>query len=415
MQGSIPTKLTLTRWAQLMGMHPLHIMQVRLNSNDTDPHCSHIYFKYAWQTADHVGRDEIIEAIAESEAKIEAALGYHLAPTWEVDEWRPTTRYYKSELVNVFASDPRGYRNTIKANWGYFISGGIEAKTLIDAAAPIVYTDSNSDNYDETATVTVVTDVTDPREIAIYYPGKGADDRWEIRPTEVSISGGNAVITFRRELVVVEDLIEAFNIEGGEAIGSDDNDFLEEVDVYRHWNDPSTQVSFLWEPLAGSNCASCFGAGCASCAFATQTGCLVLRTEPRQSVLAFHPADWDAEEEEFTSAGWGVGREPDLARLYYYSGWQDKRLRYNNRMDPNWERAVAYMAAALLDRPPCDCAKGDWIKWRQDLTIVAGDEDGLPRFRDPQGNLDNPFGTRRGEVYAWRKVKSLIIGQAVLV
>lgn len=416
-RASTPTKLPLDTWARIFGLHPLHFNQVRLEGQE-DTICNHIYFQHEWQTADHVSREEIARAIAEAEDKIESALGYHLKPSWEVDEWRPTTRPYRPEHVNYNSSDVRGYKQTVKANWGYLISGGIEAKDLVDAGASIVYTDIDSDGYDETATVIVATVAVDPNEIAIFYPGEDGEDSWEIRPTNVVISGGNATITFRRELVVVPEKLELFDIEGAEAIGETDADFLDEVDVYRRYNDPQTQASFLWEPFAAGWCSACNGSGCSICAYTTQTGCLITRGDPRQGIVGFSPASWNSDDNTFDSEGWTLNRMPDIVRLYYYSGWRNKCQRYISRMDPEWERTVAYMAASLLDRPACDCAKGDWSRWRQDLTLMAGDADGNPIYRDPSGLmgqsvLDNPFGSRMGEVYAWRKVRNLQVAQAV--
>lgn len=414
-RASTRTKLPLTVWAKLFGMHPLHFNQVRLVDN---PHCDHIMFQYEWQAADHVGREEIAQAIAEAETRIENALRYRLAPGWEVDEWHPTHRPFNSAMVNLNSADSRGYNQTVRANWGYMISGGREAKDLVSAEANIVYTDVDGDNYFEKATVTVATVAQDKNEIAVFYPGHSGDDAWEIRPINVVISGGTVTITFRREECVIEDLLEAYDIEGGEALGTDDDAFLTEVDVYRRYNDPQTQASFLWEPMANGWCAVCNGSGCASCAYSAQTGCLIVRGDPRQSIIAYHPAEWDSVENEFTNHSWDVSRQPDIVRLYYYAGWRNKSQEYVSRMDPQWERAVAYMAAAQLDRPPCDCAKGNWNKWREDLTLVSGDEDGKAYYREPGGIfgksiLDNPFGSRRGEIYAWRKVAPLIIGTSV--
>lgn len=410
--ASIYTKLPLDTFFKYMGFHPLHANQVVFGDQT---HCDNVVFQHEWQTADKVSREEIAQAIAEAESKIENALKYRLAPAWEVDEWRQTSRPRQPEFVRFDAGDVRGYPSTVHANWGYFITGGIEAKTLIDADAAIVYTDEDSDGYFETATVSVVTSVTDKNEIAAYYPGKDGANIWEIRPTRVAISGGVATITFRRELAVNPDLFEVLDIEGAEATGTDNADFLTTVDVYRHWNDPSTQASFLWGPLASGGCG-CSGDGCASCAFSTGTGCLQTVYDPRQSILSLASADWDVDTQQFNRIGWPFTRAADIVRLYYRSGWRDKSLDFSFRMDPQWERTVAYMAAALLERPPCDCVKGTWQRWRQDLTLTEGSSDGgigLGYFRQPQGNIDNPFGTTRGEVNAWRRVKDKIIAEPV--
>lgn len=417
MVASTKTKLSLSAWAKIFGMHPLHFNQVRL---DTNLHCDQILFQHEWQTADHVSREEIARAIAEAESNIELYLGYRLTPTWEVDEWRETIKPFRPEMVSYNGHDVRGFLNTVRANWGYMISGGVEAKTLIDADAAITYSDEDGDGYFETATVTVSTTVQDINEICVFYPGRDGDDGWEIRPIEVVINAGTATITFRRELAVISSKLDAFDIEGAEAIGTEDEDFLEEVDVYRRYNDPQTQVTMMWEPPAGGLCGTCGGSGCSSCSYSVQTGCLLLRGDPRQSILAYHPAEWDEDELEFTSTSWSVSRQPDIVRLYYYAGWRNKSQRYVSRMSPEWERIVAYYAASLLDRPPCDCSKGNWAYWRQDLTLITGDEDGRPVFRDPSGLLgnsiqDNPFGSRRGAVNAWRHVSKMLRGQAVLV
>lgn len=402
-RASTVTKLPLATWFQYMGIHPLHAMQVRLA--DVDVHCNDVYFQHEWQTADHVSREEIARAIAEAESKLEDALGYRLAPTWEVDEWHLTQRPFKPEMFNRNGADIRGLKQIVQSDWGWLISGGIEAKELLGASVAIAYTDNDGDGYNETATVVVATTAVDKNEINIYYPGKSGDDSWEIRPTEVAIAAGNATITFRRELVVVEEKLETFDIEGQEAIGTVDADFLSTVDVYRRYNDPQTQASFLWEPLA-IGCSACNGDGCSTCAYQTQAGCLILRSDQRNSVVGYSPGHWDNDLDIFVSDPWAVARLPEIIRLYYYSGYRNKRAKYVNRLDEGWARVITYMSAALLDRPPCDCGADVWRRYRQDLSMDSGDEDGIPIFRTPSGILDNPFGTRRGEVDAWRRISS---------
>jgi len=412
------TKLPLSEWARMLGLHPLHFEQVRLPTTNNFG-CSDIYFQNGYQTADHVSREDIAIAIAEAESKIEGALGYRLCPTWEVDEWHMTTRPHQSDLFNINSADIRGLKSTVQADWGWMISGGIKSTELIEAAAGITYSDPKSTGYDELATVVVATTVVDKNEIHVYYPGHAGDEAWEIRPIEVVIAAGNATITFKRELAVIEEKIETFETEDKEAIYDEDTDFLDEVDVYRVYNDPQTQVSFLWEPFANV-CGVCGGSGCSTCAYTTQGGCLILRSNPRQSIVGFSPGTWDNDNDVFVSGTWSIGRMPEITRLYYYSGWRDKSAKYVSRMPERWGRAVAYYAASLLDRPPCECSANVWGKWRQDLTLISGDEDGRPYFREPggertsrgsgTGKTENPFGTTRGALNAWRMVSQNQIG-----
>jgi len=396
------TKLSIDRWAELIGIHPLHFNQTIIPTMPPTV-CSAVWVQHPWQDVDRIGREDLALAIRLAEDDIERELKSRLLPSWEIDEWRPTERIFRPELFNLSSTDIRGFHQIATARWMNFITGGIQAKTLVEANSPIVYSDANADGYDETATVTATVDFVDSCEVYIYYPGKAGDDAWEIRPTTVDIDvvTSIATIVFRRELVVLEDLMEAFDVNAVD--GTNDSNFLTTVDVYRKYNDPQRQVQFLWEARAG--CLNCNGTGCAECAYNTQEGCLVVRGDPRLSMVSYHPATWNADTLEFDSDCWSVQREPDILRLWYYAGIRDKSLSCNTRrMSPNWERAVAFYAASLLDRPLCECNNvSAWVKhWRRDLAI--GGEGSEERTSVDEDLLGNPFGTRRGAVFAWQQV-----------
>ncbi len=419
------TKLPLDRWARLMGIHPAHFNGVYYDRSPST--CAMPWLQWPWQTADRVGREEVAQAIAQAEADIEAQLGYRLLPAWETDEWRPTVRPYHPELVNLSVTDARGFGQVAFANWGYLVSGGVRAKSPpLEEDAAIAYTDEDGDGYEEIATVgPVPVDVgQDPCEIRIYYPFSNAmihaqcEDKWEIRPIDVTVVGAAATIRFRREQAVLPEYTADYfppaddshlrGVDGAPA--TPEVYFLEAVDVCRVYNDPQTQVTMMWEPF-GSGCA-CGGTGCQLCAYTTQTGCLIARDDPRHSIVVYKPGTWNADDEAFDSASWTVGREPNLVRLYYYAGWRNKGLACPRvQMDGNWERVVAYYAATLLDRPLCACDNvKSWTDyWQQDLAINTAEQS----RREPMEMLDNPFGTTRGAIYAWKRVKDKMSGKAV--
>ncbi len=392
------TKLPLARWAQIMGINPLHFEQVQLATFPPSV-CGQPWLQHAWQDADRIGREDLAIAIRDAEDEIERELKARLMPSWEVDEWNPTVRAFRPELINLTAGDIRGFSQIAQLKWMHLVTGGIEAKELVGAGEAIVYSDENGDSYNETATVTRAVTFTDPCEVAIFYPGKAGDEVWEIRPIEVSIAAGIATITFRRELAVLEDLMEQFDPSGLE--GEDDANFLTTVDVYRHYNDPQRQVQFLWEPF-NTSCPSCTGTGCAACGYSTQEGCLMAREDPRLSIVSYHPATWNTTDLDFDAVAYAVGRQPDLLRLWYYAGLRDptRSCSYRN-MPQEWERVVAYFAAAKLDRPLCECNNvGAFTEhWRKDLSI-RGEEDQFVS----DITLENPFGTQRGAVHAWQRV-----------
>lgn len=416
-RASTPTKLPLDEWAKLIGIDPLHFNQV--NIKDTPQAvCDSTWFQHDWQASERVGREAVARAIREAEDDIERLLGFRLLPSWETDEWRQSIRPYRPELVNINARDVRGYQSALRAKWGYFVSGGVRATTLLDADAAIVYTDADGDGYDETATVTVaVPSGTAACEVRAFFPGESEITEWEIRPVTVTVAGLVATLVFRRELCVLPDLTETYPV--GAAIkpsavdGMVDANFLTTVDVYRVYNDPQTQATFLWEQI-GSECG-CGDATCVVCQYNSQTGCLILRSEPRLSMVAYHPATWDADDAQFTVESLAVQRVPDIVRLWYYAGYQDQQMTCpRTQMAREWARVVAIYAASILDRPLCDCKMvAEAIRrWQKDLAFIGG-ADELSEYNITAGDLNNPLGTRAGAVHAWKRITRMGADSAI--
>lgn len=394
--SSVRTKLPLATWAKILGIHPLHFEQVAFTPGNRSPAvCDAGLLQYDWQQADQVSRSQIAQAIADAEFMIESVLGYRLAPSWEIDEWQMSAQPYQRELVNYNGRAIPIFRSGTPTRWKDFISGGVEARSLIEADAPIVWSDADGDGDDDTGTITTtVTAGTSACELELYYPGHSGDPGYQIRPVTASVSGTTATITFKRELAVLESILEAFTPSAAE--WTDDADFLAEVDVYRHYNDPSTQVTLMWEP--SGICGACDGVGCEACAYAVQTGCLFLRSTPRTSFVAWTPATWDADAESFTAASLAQGRGPDLLRLYYYAGHRDRALSCpTTTMSDEWARVVTYLSLALIDRPACQCTSDVWDYWR--------DIEDLGKSNAAIKEALNPFGVMRGARYAWQRVK----------
>lgn len=397
------THLSIYEWARIMQVNPLHVMGVQIPN--VDQGCSPAWFRWNWQNSGRISREDVYTAIARAEADIEHVLGYRLLPTWEVDEWRPMPRPTNPRLFNIYGTDARGGALGTTARWGHFVSGGIRSKELVSAGAAVTYASTRPPvDYENEATVTVATVALDEGEICVYYPGKGGDDHWQIRPVQVVIESGVATIHFQREQAVIEDREDAMMM-GGEAnngvglrptLGTDDANFLTTVDVYRVYNDPQQQVSMLWDGSPGCGCDG--ESTCGVCGYGVQAGCITLQGDPRLSMLRFHAADWDADEHDFTSTSLLNGRSPDIARLYYYAGLRDKTLGTPNvTMAPDWARIVAHYATALLTRDPCSCFRGTLDRWRFDMSDKT-----VERISDK--DMASPFGLTRGALVAWRAV-----------
>lgn len=427
--ASTKTLLPLDTFAKIIGISPLFFNQVELDLDDptdraamqADPLCGFPIPQYDWQTGAGgcMSRDEIARTIADAETMLTEWLGYKPGVDWIVDDHVTYPRPANPNVYNMFGATPRGQWAQVRANFGYVQMGGVEAKTLIQAAAAVVYTDTNSDGYFETATIQVNTTVTAADEIAVYYPGHSGDAAWQVRPITVSIAGGVATIVCRREQLVIEDILEAFVAQA--ANGVDNNDFLPTVDVYRRYNDPSSQVSLRWQAggWAGfcANCGDVDDGTCVACGSTIQAGCMAVQNS-RLGLVAVQPATWDAVNGRFSLSYFGQCRAPDNLRLSYRAGAIDSSLPSPLiTVPPVWARAISYLALSMMDRPLCACEsiRAYTARWSEDLAASSQTQSGgTQTFNLYNDLLNNPFGTTRGAIYAWRLVQRNRLGEAAI-
>lgn len=398
------TKLPLDRWARIMGVNPLHFNQVQLTGAGGGPNlqkgtCSQAWFQHDYQDVDRVGREQVAAAIREAEDRIEAALHWRLMPAWEASEWATLPKPYRPELWNLTMTDVRGMPIAVEPAWHKLITPGIRAVAAVGAGVAIAWSDVDGDGYDETGTVIVnVAAGTQAHEIVVVYPGEAATTDWQIRPITVALAGAVATITFRRELAVLPELLEEF---GASAVdGLVDASFLGTVDVWRVYNDPSTQAVLQWEPGAACDCSN--GQTCPTCEIATQAACMTVRGTLETGRWALQPATWVEASSSFTPATLLNCRAADSVRLNYQAG--DRTGPDLLTMAPKWERAVALFAASLLERNPCDCNADWWRMWREDLANYGG-QDQENHFTISDVDLGCPWGTRRGALHAWKAVR----------
>jgi len=404
-RATTPTWLSLDRWAQILGINPLHFSQL-FSSVIPASNCSDAWTQFAYQNPNYTSREDIAQAIRDAEMKIASELGYFLLPDWVVDERRQTVRPARPELFSRSSVNVRGLAKSIETDWGYVISGGQRAQVLIDDSVAVTVSDVDGDGYDERAVATVATAVTSPCEIRAFLPGQAGSFAYEIRPITVTIAAGVATITFNRWQLVIPELQDRLDAEQPDQRidGDADASYETTIDVYRVWNDPQSQANLLWE-REPSGCSNCNGSGCAECSFSTQTGCLAVRNE-RLGELTYRPATWDSVDEQFDTAEFAVCRDPEQLRVWYYAGWQSTDPRVSCprvQLDPYWEKAIVYLSAALLDRELCSCNNVEKFveHWREDLSRTGSEVS----YQISEADLLNPFGPSRGGVYAWRQVQ----------
>src|SRR3990172_8866390 len=128
---STPTLLPLYRFAQIVGLHPLHFMGVDANIGSAESRvCIEPIFQYTWQHSDAISREELALAIFEAEREIANELGYWPLPTWQAQERQLVPRGYGERLAAT-SRDIAGDIMSVNADYGHIISGGRRVKTLI--------------------------------------------------------------------------------------------------------------------------------------------------------------------------------------------------------------------------------------------------------------------------------------------
>ena len=393
-----------------MGLDPIHFAQGFSILRPLGNACEDIWFQYDWQDGDKVSRDQIARHIADAERDIADACSYWPAPTWVEDERHPYIA--PADVAKVGKGyGTRGLFKTIQLDRGYLISGGVRATDLLGTES---YTteDADGDGYDEWAifTVTVTDDqaaALDTCEVHAFFKvydaadadntrtdpsSTGADETWRIRPIRTTLSGTTLTIRIYRWDLFRPNLQDTLS---AEQIDADDVDnYVDEVTFYRVYNDPSDQVLFGWANEV-SGCDS------PACAWATQTGCLKV-SNTRNAQATVQPSTWDADDEEFDRACWSESTEPQLVWINYYAGYRPEGTLPCDLLDNWWARTIAWLATARMDIKLCTCSNVsetvDWLRMDARVTVPGRAITVTP------DDISNPFGSRRGEIWAWRRV-----------
>jgi hypothetical protein len=361
---------------------------------------------------DRVAREDLALAIAQAERDIADQLKWWPAPIWIEQEVHMYPRYHRPEFYNIGGHNVRGQNKSVTTHYGKIIAPGQRALTELTPAV-LAFTDEDGDGFSETATVTVATTETDPCNIKVYFDGRNGAPEWEIRPARTkTIAGGTFTATFWAWQLIDPDLWEEIpTIVDFEAINLDLAVYESAVDVYIEYNDTTaTSAVFYWEPQPSttSTCGLCLGVGCVACTLTEQDGCMHIRDVER-GVVAPGPGTYDAVDGQWDGVCYSVCRDPDQIKLYYYSGNLDRGYLNGSTCEPLsdwWATAIAALATARLERPMCACGNSTQKAggWQQDMALSGGSRDD-GRRSVTFALLDNPFGTRAGEVLAWQRVR----------
>lgn len=423
-RASTPTILSLERYARIIGLDPIHFSggYSTLRPSRT---CGEPWLQYDWQN-NRVSRQQIADKIQQAEADIAEVIGYWPAPVWIAGEWQVYPRPHRRELYGTGLTR-RGDHKRMNLNWGYVLYGGMSAAVEIEAGEVTqnVDVDADGDGFAELAswTITNADIISNPCELRAYFKeylladaantrtdpnSEGADPEWEIRPVSADVDGLAVEVLIPKWCLFRPQLQEALDATGIDADVA--GNFVDDVVFYRVYNNYTEQVQFLW----GESCAHAYpgaiypggslypGTTAVACAYELQSGCFDVR-DARNSLISPQPGSYDSDTDSFAGAAWTGCVEPDAVRFWYKAGFTSPRgVRGCDQLDNNWAKMIAMLATARLDMPVCTCsaveAKVD--DWREDLSRV-GDE---VSHQVAAVVLNNPFGTRRGEVEVWKQI-----------
>lgn len=402
--------LSLEQWREVIGYNPWHFWGLYDSSlAPVTSACNSLVMEYSWQSADAAGRNDIREKIEIAEARLSNYMNYNPAPTYHIETLQ-MPRYPNDgvERRGFAGSDQRWM--TVQPKYGKIIQAGVETRDLIEANISVVVTDLDNDGLEETFTVTFNTTVTDTDQIELQFSsndrfdGSGAGERWAIGPVQVSISGGVATVRGKRWLLVKPVLYQGVLTDGLEI---SDGNFAATVDAYRHYCNPAgtsldtCQAKLIWEtrpypfwalsePIMGSDPASL--------AFA------IARVGIRDSeigLLDVGQSTYDSNTGTWSSTDWRTYRPPDRVEVRYYAGVP----RQNGKMEVRQARLITALATAELTRRICACdnANRELGHWQFDLAYSGAGQETYGAISAE--DLNNPWGTRRGQVYAFKELK----------
>jgi hypothetical protein len=402
--------LSLEGFRRVFGFHAWHFWGMA----DQDvlrvtADCPAVVKQYAWQNTDALGRSDIVEAIRSAERLLLDHLRYRPGAQW-AEATMPWPRPGDRRMARFGSADPSGRWLSVALPEAEVQALGTLARTLIGTPA-ITYSDPNNDGVDELATITIATTVTDTDEIAAYFQASDrlysapVGEEYRIRPLTVAIAAGTATITAPAWLFV-----RPVNYE---TVSPQDNDddldpaiagvLATAVEVYRLYTKPDGQTVtdsqgvLTWEsrPCHGWWCACGCNGSTDPAAYAQAVARVGFRDAGRGVVIPGE-AVYDATSATWAATPWDLCQEPDRVTVRYRAGLP----LVNGDMRPEWATIVARLAAAELGRPICSCqvANRELDRWQQDLAETTDTQS----FALSAGDLDCPWGTRRGHIQAWR-------------
>lgn len=401
----------LETFREEFGFHPYHFYQLSGSKVPLLTGCNTLVYQYNWQNADAVGRQQIRRALETAESRLKTYLNYAVAPNF-IEETVRFPRYpdLRFDRMGYAGADARWI--TVNASEGRIISAGSEALVSTHAGVAVVYSDSDGDGLNDTFTVTIPTTLTDISEVEVYFSAADRVDghdiaEYKISPVEIEINAGTLTVKGRSWLLVKPVLQMGVNVDPIDPALA--TNFVSTVDIYRHYPMHGTtyetaEAVLIWEsrpwPVFACNYPVTNGD---PAAYAYALARLAVRDAGLGTFgvgEAVYNTTTSAWEPVYHLETW---RPPDRVIIRYLAGVPLQ----NGNIHPRYRSLVTRFAAAELARPICACegANSELYRWQFDIARSAGVND--EQYSISGEDLNNPFGTRAGQVYAWKEVVPL--------
>src|SRR5688572_22511535 len=119
-RASTRTWLSLDRFAQIVGLDPLHWNQLNSDALGQRVVCSEVWYQYAWQDSNRVSREDVAMAIQQAEQRLSSYIGYDLIPTWHLNEEVRTARPARADVFST-GVNVRGQTKSVRTQKGYLL------------------------------------------------------------------------------------------------------------------------------------------------------------------------------------------------------------------------------------------------------------------------------------------------------
>jgi hypothetical protein len=395
--------VTLAKWLRLMNMNPWHSYQLSNALLPLTSNCNAIVYEYSWQNADRAGRAEIRAAIQNAEEIFYSVTNFSPRPVFRerTIAWPQAGDY---RLYNYTSYDTRNHWLGLNLPEGDVRAVGYEHITT-PVLGQLTYQDLDGDGVFESATCTVAVPAnTTETEIYVTYLSSDMlnDTGLSITPRSVSIAAGQATIVFDTYTLVRPILYTVARpsvLDPSNLPPNVNSPFVQSVNVSRRFCDPTgttletAQAVLIWESAPYPDWAI-------PCSFGVDS--------PDPAALAYAIARIGVRNEKqgIVYGGEGVynsvtgtwnGRvdfskckPPDRVKIRYYAGRNEEYI----------DVAIARLAAAIMARRICACesANREISEWQIDYSRLGATTETYAQPMD----IDNPFGSRKGQVYAWR-------------